>query len=274
MFSYSSSEFADMVYGGASRKLSQPADFACSAWSTPVTPAFSSGADPTLRLDKLRSSEVKGLLLQIFRRDLPDASIDFKAEWDKAFADLNAERSQYLAAERLKAPWRTGAQAGCPPGVAGKLLCWRPMIDEGPGPVAAALRIRQQTLQHELQQCDGELDRLREQDRQAGGSRASGSWNRSSSARKANSCGVATAFCSGSPKAAPVLEARRRDVQAQRDALVVRIGQAQSRTPAAIERELPGSTGIRPSWLRRCAPRAEPLPATGQRRCRPNNSTR
>ena len=56
----------------------------------------------TLRLDKLRSSEVKDYLLQIFRRDLPDASIDFKAEWDKAFADLNAERSQYLAAERLK----------------------------------------------------------------------------------------------------------------------------------------------------------------------------
>ena len=35
-----------------------------------------------------------------------------------------------------------------------------------------------------------------------------------------------------------LLEARRRELQEQRDALVVRIGQAQSRTPAAIEREL------------------------------------
>ena len=41
----------------------------------------------TLRLDKLRSSEVKDYLLQIFRRDLPDASIDFKAEWDTMSAN-------------------------------------------------------------------------------------------------------------------------------------------------------------------------------------------
>jgi hypothetical protein len=35
-----------------------------------------------------------------------------------------------------------------------------------------------------------------------------------------------------------MLEACRRDVQDQRDALVIRLGQAQSRPPASIEREL------------------------------------
>ena len=50
-----------------------------------MTPASSSVCSPgRCGLDKLRSSEVKDYLLQIFRRDLPDASIDFKAEWDKA----------------------------------------------------------------------------------------------------------------------------------------------------------------------------------------------
>ena len=48
----------------------------------------------TLRLDKLRSGDVKDHLLAIFRRDLPDSSIDFKAEWNKAFANVNADRSQ------------------------------------------------------------------------------------------------------------------------------------------------------------------------------------
>jgi hypothetical protein len=44
----------------------------------------------------------------------------------------------------------------------GKLLCWRPLIDEALGQWQQHYETRQQTLQHELAQCDGELQRLRE----------------------------------------------------------------------------------------------------------------
>src|SRR5690606_28960326 len=56
----------------------------------------------TLRLDKLKSTEVKEYLLQIFQRDMPNAAIDFKQEWDKAFNEVNRDRMQYQAALRSK----------------------------------------------------------------------------------------------------------------------------------------------------------------------------
>src|SRR5690606_11328213 len=209
-------------------------------WSSDVCSSdlFQRVLTRTLRLDKLRSSEVKDYLLQIFRRDLPDASIDFKAEWDKAFADLNAERSQYLAAVRLQATLselERNLEARLV--LRGKLLCWRPLIDAALGQWQQHYETRQQTLQHELAQCEVELARLREQDMQ--------------SAREQNQCELEQKqLCQQSEQLRALqqrfalipdralLEARRRELQEQRDALVVRIGQAQSRTPAAIEREL------------------------------------
>ncbi len=239
VFSYSSGEFIDMVYGGRNRKLNGQQDF-CVFRLEHANDAsvFQRVLTRTLRLDKLRSSEVKDYLLQIFRRDLPDASIDFKAEWDKAFADLNAERSQYLAAVRLQASLGELEQKQDARLVLrGKLLCWRPLIDEALGQWQQHYEASQQSLQHELAQCDVELQRLRMQDIQ--------------SAREQNQCEqeqtqlhqqseqlreLQQRFALIAERS--VLEARRRELQEERDALVVRIGQAQSRAPAAIEREL------------------------------------
>ena len=83
-------------------------------------------------LDKLNSSDVKNYLLQIFKRDLPDANIDFKQEWDKAFAEVNAERAQYKAAmnqshriELLAASFDSRLV------LRGKIIDWRPRIEDG-----------------------------------------------------------------------------------------------------------------------------------------------
>ena len=85
----------------------------------------------TLRLDKLRSSEVKDYLLAIFRRDLPDSTIDFKAEWEKAFSEVNADRAQYLAAFRQQASiGGLERQQLRRLELRGKLLHFRPLIDE------------------------------------------------------------------------------------------------------------------------------------------------
>ncbi len=239
VFSYSSSEFADMVYGGRHRKLNGAQDF-CVFRLEHASDAsvFQRVLTRTLRLDKLRSSEVKDYLLQIFRRDLPDASIDFKAEWDKAFADLNAERSQYLAAERLQgslAELERAHEARLT--LRGKLLCWRPMIDEALGQWQQHFETSQQALADELQQCGSDLDRLREQDHQA--VREQSRWEAEQhQLRQEQQQLQALQQRFTLVESRSVLESCRREVQAQRDAWVIRLGQAQSRLPAAIEREL------------------------------------
>lgn len=239
VFSYSSSEFADMVYGGRNRKLSGSQDF-CVFRLEHASDAsvFQRVLTRTLRLDKLRSSEVKDYLLQIFRRDLPDASIDFKAEWDKAFADLNAERSQYLSAERLKdtlAELERKHDARL--ALRGKLLCWRPMIEEALGQWQQHFEIRQAALQHELQQCDLELDHLRAQDRQSVREQSQCELEQKQLRQEHEQLqALQQRFALVESRA--VLESYRRDLQTQRDALVIRLGQAQSRPPSAVEREL------------------------------------
>lgn len=133
VFSYSSTEFADVLYGGRKKRASHELDFTVFQLEHRTdAPAFQRVLTRTLKLDKLRSSDVKDYLLDIFRRDLPDANIDFKQEWDKAFADVNADREQYQAAlaqkqrvdeletrrdERLE--------------LRGKLIVSKPLIEQG-----------------------------------------------------------------------------------------------------------------------------------------------
>jgi hypothetical protein len=235
----SASEFSDAVYGGRNRKLQGEQDF-CVFRLEHASDAgvFQRVLTRTLRLDKLRSSEVKDYLLQIFRRDLPDANIDFKAEWDKAFAELNAERDQYLAAVRQQtvlADLEHKQQARL--ALRGKLLCWRPLIDATLQQWQQYHDTRQQALQHALMQCDAERQRLREQDIQLAQEQTR------CDLEQKNLRDQGGRLCALQQKFAlipnrQILEQRRRELQEQRDALMVQMTQAQSRTPAAIEREL------------------------------------
>ncbi len=131
VFSYSSGEFSDAIYGSRKRRQDHEPDFTIFKLEhASLAEAFQRVLTRTLRLDRLRSGEVKDYLLSIFRRDLPDANIDFKAEWDKAFADVNAERAQYQAA--LAHPDEIGAlerDAGERLTLRGKLVHNRPLID-------------------------------------------------------------------------------------------------------------------------------------------------
>ena len=132
VFSYSSGEFAAALYGTRRKLLEQEPDFTVFKLEhASHADAFQRVLTRTLRLDKLRSSEVKDYLLAIFRRDLPDSSIDFKAEWDKAFSEVNADRDQYQATVRqqviIEAMERQQAKRL---ELRGKLLHLRPIIDE------------------------------------------------------------------------------------------------------------------------------------------------
>ena len=167
VFSYSSTEFVDLLYGGKRKRASQDADFTVFQLEhASDAPAFQRVLTRTLKLDKLRSSDVKDYLLQIFRRDLPDASIDFKQEWDKAFADVNADREQYQAAlaqkrhvdelEKLREERLV---------LRGKLIVTKPLISQG---LEQWQEYYTQTLaghEQERAELEAESNRLLERDR-------------------------------------------------------------------------------------------------------------
>lgn len=86
----------------------------------------------TLRLDRLDTREVKNYLLEIFKNDLNDRGVDFKSEWDKSFADVNRDKSQYDAALRnqsLIEKMQISQQER--KALRGKIIHWQPLIEQG-----------------------------------------------------------------------------------------------------------------------------------------------
>ena len=235
---YTGSEFMDMVYGGRNRKSSNPQDFCVFRLEHPSDAnAFRRVLTRTLRLDKLRSSEVKDYLLQIFRRDLPDASIDFRAEWDKAFADLNVERGQYLSALRLRDALDTLEQKQEARRVLrGKLIFWRPLIDAALDRWQQYYETRKASLEESLGRCKEEENLLQDRGNQLGREQSRLEMEQDR-LRQENERLQSLEHRFALVADRSVLEAQYEALRQQRDALIVRIGQAQNRDLKSIERE-------------------------------------
>lgn len=93
---YSSTDFAKILYGNrVNRSASEPDFTVFKLENARDADAYQRVLTRTLRLDRLKSKDVKEHLLHIFKHDVTDSSIDFKQAWDKAFADINFEREQY-----------------------------------------------------------------------------------------------------------------------------------------------------------------------------------
>ncbi|MEX1198284.1 MAG: hypothetical protein WEB57_10545 [Pseudohongiellaceae bacterium] len=161
VYRYTPTEFAELVYGGRRQRAQGEPDFTVFKLENPSDArAFRQVLTRTLRLDKLNSRDVKEYLLQIFKRDLPDANIDFKQEWDKAFAEVNADRAQYEAAQKQKRRIaELEARYDQLRALRGKLLDWRPRIDQG----LADWHVWYEQQKAELSTAE---KRLREQERQ------------------------------------------------------------------------------------------------------------
>lgn len=168
VFSYSASEFADALYGSRKKRQEHEPDFTVFKLEHgSQVDVFQQVLTRTLRLDKLRSGEVKDYLLAIFRRDLPDSNIDFKAEWDKAFAEVNADRAQYDATfkqknviqnlERLQSDRLR---------LRGKLLHFRPLIDAKLTEWESFYKQETSALDARIDQLEKEESKLQSQDRE------------------------------------------------------------------------------------------------------------
>ena len=168
VFSYTSGEFSSALYGTRRRILDQEPDFTVFKLEhASHADAFQRVLTRTLRLDKLRSSEVKDYLLAIFRRDLPDSSIDFKAEWDKAFSEVNADRAQYLATVRQRASIDVmERQQGKRLELRGKLLYFRPLIDRRLQEWETHFQERGNGLRDAIAEVETQQDNLQLNDRQ------------------------------------------------------------------------------------------------------------
>jgi hypothetical protein len=162
VFSYSASEFSEVLYGKRKKRLLNEPDFAVFKLEhSSQVDAFQRVLTRTLRLDKLRSHEVKSYLLSIFKRDLPDANIDFKKEWDNAFADVNQEREQYQAAfkqqgeiAQLEQKQQSRLQ------IRGKLLYFKPIINQQLSEWQQYFEQQSQALQQQQQHIRQELEKL------------------------------------------------------------------------------------------------------------------
>ena len=162
VFSYSSSEFTDVLYGKRKKRAANEPDFCVFKLEhSSQVEAFQRVLTRTLRLDKLRSNEVKDYLLSIFRRDLPDANIDFKKEWDSAFAEVNIERAHYQAALKQQEEIKILAQKQQERLVLrGKLTYLRPIINQQLDEWEDYFNRQKDLLQHQLAQANDDLRQL------------------------------------------------------------------------------------------------------------------
>ncbi len=130
---YPQVELRALLYGNRQKQRSDDPDFTIFPLEfTSQAATYQRILTRTLRLDRLDSKEVKNYLLEIFKNDLQDRRVDFKSEWDKSFADVNYDKSQYDSVFRNQtriADMEDSQQTRRI--LRGKIIVWRPVIEQG-----------------------------------------------------------------------------------------------------------------------------------------------
>jgi hypothetical protein len=238
VFSYSSGEFSDAIYGSRKKRQDHEPDFTIFKLEhASLAEAFQRVLTRTLRLDRLRSGEVKDYLLSIFRRDLPDANIDFKAEWDKAFADVNADRAQYQAALAHQAEIAAlERDAGERLVLRGKLIHNRPLIDAALGAWDRHFSDSETSLQESVAEVEREQLRLRARELELAEQRVLTRQQHQELQRTAaRHAELAQQFALVAERR--TLEARHAEARQALESQIALVQQASTRSVDAIERE-------------------------------------
>lgn len=130
---YQSGDLRALLYGNRQKQRSDDPDLTIFPLTfTSQAATYQRILTRTLRLDSLDSRQVKEYLLEIYKNDLHDRSVNFKEEWDKSFADVNYDKSQFDAVSRnLERIKRMETQHQARLVLRGKLIHSRPLIEQG-----------------------------------------------------------------------------------------------------------------------------------------------
>jgi hypothetical protein len=159
---YPQADLRALLYGNRQKQRPDDPDFTLFLLEfTSQSATYQRILTRTLRLDRLDSREVKNYLLEIFKNDLQDRNVDFKNEWDKSFADVNYDKSQYDAVFRNQAliagmedSQRTRRT------LRGKVILWRPLIERGLNEWEAYYNNSSEQLRQRLQSLTEEVQAL------------------------------------------------------------------------------------------------------------------
>lgn len=129
---YQSGDLRALLYGNRQKQRSDDPDLTVFPLEfTSQAATYQRILTRTLRLDSLDSRQVKAYLLEIYKNELPDRNVNFKDEWDKSFADVNYDKSQYDAVLRNHARIISMEQQQQNRKIVrGKLILWRPLIEQ------------------------------------------------------------------------------------------------------------------------------------------------
>jgi hypothetical protein len=130
---YQSGDLRALLYGNRQKQRSDDPDLTIFPLEfTSQAATYQRILTRTLRLDSLDSRQVKEYLLEIYKNELHDRSVNFKEEWDKSFADVNYDKSQYDAVFRNHARIISMEQSQqARKELRGKIILWRPLIEKG-----------------------------------------------------------------------------------------------------------------------------------------------
>ena len=169
VFTYAlANDFRDALYGARKKRTASEPDFTLFHLEHQGdAKAYRQVLIQTLRLDKLTSSHVKTHLLEIFKRDLSDAAIDFRQEWEKAFSEVNRDRAQYLAAVNHSSQIKNLAEeVEKRLSLRGKIIVWRPQIEDGLRQWQAYYEQNADMLETQVEQCQTAQRQLIDKDRE------------------------------------------------------------------------------------------------------------
>jgi len=237
---YQQADLRALLYGNRQKQRSDDPDF------TIFPLEFNSQAATyqriltrTLRLDRLDSRQVKDYILEIFKNDLQDRNVDFKSEWDKSFADVNYDKSQYdavLLNQELIARMEDSQQMRR--SLRGKIILWRPLIEQGLNEWEAYNRNTTDDIKEHLRALDEKVQDLETRQKTIYKDQAEAGAllkEQQKIEQKFQELTVQFAFVNDLAQ----LETQRDALQHQRDELVRIIGNAeQQQSPDAIKRNI------------------------------------
>lgn len=159
---YQSTDLRALLYGNRQKQRSDDPDLTIFPLEfTSQAATYQRILTRTLRLDSLDSRQVKEYLLEIYKNELHDRSVNFKEEWDKSFADVNYDKSQYDAVSRNHALILSMEQSQQKrKELRGKIILWRPSIEQGLMEWEAYYNQQSQTIRAETDRLTAALNEV------------------------------------------------------------------------------------------------------------------